>query len=75
MDFKAATDALFSRITHEDLAAELGVSVPTIRQARLDDVAQAHRNPPGGWEKAAKRLAERQMRLYRGLVEKLDKGG
>ncbi len=74
MDFKAATDTLFSRVTHDDLAAELGVSVPTIRQARLGDAAQAHRSPPEGWEKAVKRLAERQMRHLRGLIEKLDKG-
>jgi hypothetical protein len=52
MNFKDATDALFERVTHEDLAGALGVSVPSIRQARLDGKALAFRQPPEGWEKA-----------------------
>jgi hypothetical protein len=71
MDFKAATDVLFSRVSHEDLAQELGVSVPSIRQARLRGRAHAHRNPPEGWESAAKKLAERQIRQLRQLVAQL----
>lgn len=73
MDFKEATDVLFDRVTHDELAAEMGVSVAAIRQARLGDTAQAHRNAPEGWEKAVKRLAERQARRYRLLAEKLDR--
>lgn len=57
MDFKAATDRLFGCVTHAELAARLGCSVATIRQARLDPSAKAHRNPPPGWEAAVRALA------------------
>lgn len=43
MDFQAATDGLFSRVDHEDLAKALGVSVASIRQARLKPDASARR--------------------------------
>ena len=49
MDFREATDGLFARIDHEELAKALGVSVASIRQARLRDDAQAYRQPPGEW--------------------------
>ena len=71
MNFKEATDALFERVTHEDLAGALGVSVPSIRQARLDGKALAFRQPPEGWEKAVATLAESRVRHYQGLVRKL----
>ena len=71
MNFKDATNALFERVTHEDLAGALGVSVPSIRQARLDGKALAFRQPPEGWEKAVVSLAESRVRHYQGLVRKL----
>jgi hypothetical protein len=71
MNFKEATDALFERVTHEALAGELGVSVPSIRQARLDSKAMAYRQPPEGWERAVAALAEARLRHYRELVRKL----
>ena len=71
MNFKEATDALFERVSHEDLATELGVSVPSIRQARLDPKAAAHRQPPEGWGKAVASLAESRVRHYKELVRKL----
>ena len=52
MDFKNATDELLANPGHDELAAAL-VSVPTVRQARLDEAAKAHRNPPAGWAKVA----------------------
>lgn len=57
-NFRKATDELFSVISHDELAKALGCSVATIRQARLDDAAKAHRNPPEGWEKVVAKLAE-----------------
>lgn len=60
MDFKKATDILCGGISHSDLANALGVSVPLVRQARLDAAAKAHRSPPEGWEKAVAKLAERE---------------
>jgi len=71
MDFREATDDLFDRIAHEDLAKALGVSVATIRQARLKPDAEAHRNPPSEWRKAVIRLAEQRAARYRKLVEQL----
>lgn len=71
MDFKKATDALFARLTHEDLAEALGVSVPSIRQARLGVDSAAHRGPPQGWERAVLRLAERQERYFHNLKNRV----
>ena len=73
MDFKKATDELLANLSHDELASALGVSVPTVRQARLDGAAKAHRNPPEGWEakvaKLAKQRAERLARLAERLTD------
>lgn len=69
MDFRAATDGLFDRVSHEDLAKALGVSLATIRQARLNHAASAHRAPPNGWKEVIIRLAERRIMHYRQLIE------
>jgi hypothetical protein len=68
MNFNDATDRLFDRISHEELAEALGVSVASIRQARLRADARAYRAPPQGWEEAALRLAERQRAHFERLV-------
>jgi hypothetical protein len=61
MEFKEATDRLVSRVLHEDLAAELGVSIQTIRQARLSPDSASYRKPPRGWERAVMKLATRHV--------------
>lgn len=71
MNFKEATDGLFDRISHEKLADALGVSVASVRQARLPPTANAYREPPKNWEIAVIRLAEKRERHYRRLVENL----
>jgi hypothetical protein len=71
MDFKKATDGLFDRIDHKELADALGVSVASIRQARLNPKAKAYREPPRNWEHAVLRLADRQVRRYRRLIERV----
>jgi hypothetical protein len=71
MNFKEATDALFERVTHEALAEQLGVSVASIRQARLDPSAAAFRQPPEGWEGAVMTLAMGRERHYRQLAKKI----
>jgi hypothetical protein len=71
MTFKKATDRLFSRIDHEDLAKALQVSVASIRQARLSPHALAHRSPPPDWENAVLRLAEEQEWRLRKLIEEI----
>lgn len=71
MDFKAATDGLFDRIDHSELAEALGVSVASIRQARLSPQANAYREPPKQWEEAIIRLAEKRVWHYRKLIEQI----
>jgi hypothetical protein len=75
VDFIAATDALTGRVTHDELAGELGVSVQTIRQARMDPSAPGHRSPPAGWEAAVARLARRRGGELLELAEALEDGG
>jgi hypothetical protein len=74
MDFKEATDALFERISHEKLAEALGVSVASIRQARLPESANAYRNPPAAWRDKVIRLAEQRILQYRQLIDRVRKG-
>ena len=71
MNFKTATDRLFSRVDHKDLAKALGVSVASIRQARLRPDALAHRSPPPDWEKALIHLAEERVWHFRKLIEEM----
>lgn len=71
MDFKKVTDALFERVTHDDLAAEIGVSVALIRQSRLAQKSKAHRSPPQGWEAAALKLAGARVQHFQQLADKL----
>lgn len=73
MDFRNATDSLFDTVSHADLAKALGVSVPSIRQARLGEASKARRSPPDGWEKAVISLAERRIRKYQMLIGRLGK--
>jgi len=71
MDFKRATEELMAGMTRGEIAEALGVSEATVRQARLDESANAHRNPPEGWEaKVAKLAKQRADRLAR-LAERL----
>lgn len=73
MNFKEATDALFERISHEELAHALGVSVASIRQARLDPRAKAYRTAPANWQEAVIRVSEKYTAKHRRLIEKLAK--
>ena len=70
-NFRKATDDLLTGISHEELAKALGVSVPTVRQARLDESAKAHRNPPQGWEGPVAKLAKQKAEHFRRLAERL----
>jgi hypothetical protein len=73
MKFREAVDSLCSALTHEDVAKALGVSVQTVRQARMQEESKAFRTPPKNWEKAIIRLAESRIAYCRGLIEKLRK--
>jgi hypothetical protein len=71
MDFKKATDELTAPVSHEELAAALKVSIPTVRQARLDPSAKAYRRPPEGWARAVIRLAEAKAERLNRLAARL----
>src|SRR5437868_12811528 len=71
MDFREATETLCGGISHEELAKALGVSIATVRQARLRPDAKAHRSPPEDWENAVIRLAEERLSRYRELIKRL----
>jgi hypothetical protein len=71
MDFKKATDELFDRVDHAELAQALGVSIATIRQARLNAEASAHRSAPSAWRDAVIRLAEERVGHYTRLIEEV----
>jgi hypothetical protein len=73
MTFREAVDALCTPLNHQDVAKALGVSVQTVRQARLSEASDAFRAPPKNWKTALIRLAETRMSYYRRLIEKLKK--
>lgn len=72
IDFRKATDELLACISHKELAAALGKSVPLVRQARLDPAVRAHRNAPGGWEGPVAKLAKDRANRLRRLAERLE---
>jgi hypothetical protein len=71
MKFRETVDALCSALTHEDVAKALGVSVQTIRQARMKEDSKSFRGPPKKWERALIRLAENRVAYYRRLIDKV----
>lgn len=72
MGFREATDVLFAKTGHDELAAALSVSVAAIRQARLRPDAAAHRSAPQGWEKAAAGLANARIVELQRLLQQID---
>ena len=73
VDFRKATDELFNGISHQDLADALGLSVATIRQARLDENAKARRSPPEGWQAVVAKLARKRGAALSALAERLSR--
>ena len=71
MDFKSATDQLIQAVSLDSLAEALGVSVPTVKQARLSDVKSIRRAPTDDWRPVVIRLAEKQVRHYQKLMKAL----
>ncbi len=68
MDFREAIDDLCEKVGHEDVATALGVSVQTVRQARMADDAKSHRTPPADWQSAVISLAEARLDHYKKLI-------
>jgi len=71
MNFGKAVDALCDSLSHEDVAKALGVSLQTVRQARLKENSAGFRAAPKNWKLAIIRLAESRVAHYRKLIEKL----
>jgi len=72
MNFREAIDILGERVTHEQAAAALGVSVASVRQYRLSPNAKAHRSPPAGWKRVLADLARERSRELSRLASDLD---
>jgi hypothetical protein len=71
MDFKTATDRVAGCISHAEIAEAAGVSVQTIRQARLDPSAPGHRPPPAGWRELMAQLARHRANELQGYADEL----
>lgn len=72
MEFREAIDRLGERVTHEQAAEALGVSVASVRQYRLSTEAKAHRTPLPGWERVLGRLARERAASLLALADRLD---
>jgi len=73
MDFKTATDRLAAYVSHAEIAEGAGVSLQSIRQARLDPSNPNHRSPPTGWEKVLLRLARERSKHLKALIDELER--
>ena len=62
MDFKTATDQVAGCISHAEIAEAAGVSIQTIRQARMDPGSSSYRNPPLEWEAVLARLVREKAK-------------
>lgn len=72
MEFREAIDRLGERVTHEQAARALGVSIASVRQYRLPPEANAHRSAPGGWATVLARLARNRIRELTELANELE---
>lgn len=73
LSFTEATDILVGDLNHESIAEAAGVSVQSIRQARLNPRNPNYRSPPRGWEAAIARLALARCKQLKALVSDLEK--
>jgi hypothetical protein len=75
MDFRQCTDTLLEKITLDDLAMEMGVSVQSLRQARSSPASASFRTPPQGWEAAARVLARKRIKALEKLSDRIGPPG
>lgn len=73
MDFKSATDLVGGCITHAEIAKACGVSIQSIRQARMDQSSSSYRNPPTGWRTVLARLARQRARDLEELADNCER--
>jgi hypothetical protein len=72
MDFKTATDRVGGCITHAEIAEAAGVSIQTIRQARMDPSSKSYRHPPSQWQSVLAWLARRRAKELEAFADSLD---
>lgn len=73
MDFKEATDLFAGRISHAEVAEALGVSLQSVRQARLDPSHPNYRRPPAGWAPRLARLVRERGTALQVLAQRIDR--
>jgi len=74
MDFKIATDRLTDCVSHAEIAKAAGVSVQSIRQARVNQAGAGYRKPPEGWREIVARLARRRAKELTKLADEVERG-
>lgn len=72
MDFKTATDRVAGCITHAAIAEAAGVSIQTIRQARMDLNSPSYRQPPVHWREVLCRLARERAAELQAFASQLE---
>lgn len=72
MDFREATRRLKDSPQDTQLAQALGVTVQSVRQARLPDDQPGHRSPPDDWRTVVARMAQERIEELRALIHTLE---
>lgn len=72
VDFREATGCLKDAPRDRNLAEALGVTVQSIRQARLSPDKRGHRPPPNHWRKVIAELARQRAEELRSLADRLE---
>jgi hypothetical protein len=75
MNFRQCTDRLLEKITLDDLAKEMDVSVQSLRQARAEPHSTAYRSPPQGWANAGRTLARKRIKSLEKMLKTMDELG
>jgi hypothetical protein len=73
--FRELSDELFSSVSVEDLAAEIGCSVQSVKQARLSEGSAGFRKAPVDYQRAARKLAKAQAKRLLRLASRLADNG
>lgn len=68
-----ATDRVTECFSHADIAAAAGVSVQSIRQARLDSANPSYRSPPEGWQRVLVRMLRNRSDEWTTLADELER--
>lgn len=72
MDFKTATDQVAGCISHAEIAEAAGVSIQTVRQARMDPRSSSYRHPPVRWKAVLADLARRRAHDLESFADSLE---